>query len=173
MAPMNGFGGLSSFDQINLGSTLLQSAVIVGFAAAQQGVARHFDRPGTRALAGYWRLFAVAAVLNIFSSWSGAVWDNRTLSRVLTTLLVAVMAAAIPYVQRTVAALAQPAQPPRPLWGAALRWGVAVCVLHAVGVFGSAALFPQWRILTVTWSGTLLLAGLVVPTVIAWRARRA
>ncbi|WP_310569010.1 ATP-binding protein [Gemmatimonas sp.] len=42
-----------------------------------------------QAMAGDWRLLALAAFLNMFSSWSGAVWNDRTLSRVITTSLVA------------------------------------------------------------------------------------
>ena len=40
-------------------------------------------------MAGDWRLLALAAFLNMFSSWSGAVWNDRTLSRLITTSLVA------------------------------------------------------------------------------------
>ena len=41
------FEALSSFDQINLGSTFLQAVVTLSFAGVQMGVARHFDRPYT------------------------------------------------------------------------------------------------------------------------------
>ena len=172
MASLSGFDSLPSFDQINLGSTLLQSAVIIGFAAAQHGVARHFDRPAMRAIAGYWRLLALAAFLNIFSSWSGAVWNDRTLSRLITTSLVAVMAAGIPLVQRAISALLQPAAMRLPVAPQAIRWAVAVLLFHAIGVFGSAALFPDWRVITVSWSRVTQLLVLAIPALMAWRAWR-
>jgi signal transduction histidine kinase len=169
-AALSGFDALPSFDQINLGSTLLQSAVIIGFAAAQQGVARHFGRPAMHAIAGYWRLLALAAFLNIFSSWSGAVWNDRTLSRLITTSLVAVIAAGIPFVQRAIASFAQPEAVLRSVMPQAIRWAAAVLLVHGVGVFGSAALFPDWRVVTVSWSRVTQLIVLVVPAVMSWRA---
>ena len=54
---------LTSFDRINLGSTLLQAVVALSFAAAQHGVARHFERPAMRALATLWGLLAIAAIV--------------------------------------------------------------------------------------------------------------
>ncbi|QJR35479.1 sensor histidine kinase [Gemmatimonas groenlandica] len=170
LASLSGFDSLPSFDQINLGSTLLQSAVIIGFAAAQHGVARHFDRPAMRAIAGYWGLLALAAFLNIFSSWSGAVWNDRTLSRLITTSLVAVMAAGIPFVQRAIASLLQPGVALPSVIPQATRWGAAVLLFHAAGVFGSAALFPDWRVVTVSWSRVTQLLVLSIPAVLSWRA---
>ncbi|WP_411280820.1 sensor histidine kinase [Gemmatimonas sp.] len=172
MALLSGFDSLPSFDQINLGSTLLQSAVIIGFAVAQQGVARHFDRPGMRAIAGYWALLALAVFLSIFSSWSGAVWNERTLSRAITALSVSAMAAGIPFVQRAITSLLRPAAPSQNIASKALQWGVAVLLFYAVGVFGSATLFPEFRVLTVSWSRVTQLIVLSIPAVMAWRAWR-
>ncbi len=170
---VSGFDALRSFDRINLGSTLLQCAVVLGFAAAQEGVSRHFGRAAMRAMAIFWRLFALSAVLNIFSSWSGAVWNNRELSRAFTTCLVALLAAAIPYARNAFAALADPERPEQPAAAAALRWAFGALLVHAVGVFGSAALFPDTRVIPVTISRALQLLVLAVPAVLAWRAWRA
>jgi len=172
LASLSGFDTLPSFDQINLGSALLRSAVIIGFAAAQRGVARHFGRPGMRAIAGYWALLALASCLNIFVWLSGSLWNDRTLSRVIATSLVSVMAAGIPFVQRAITSLLWPAVPSPNIAPKALRWGVAVLLFHAVGVFGSAALFPELRVLTVSWSRVTQLIVLSIPAVMAWRAWR-
>lgn len=172
VAALSGFDTLPSFDQINLGSTLLQSAVIIGFAAAQQGVARHFDRPAMRAIAGYLALLGLAAFLNIFSSWSGAVWNDRSLSRLITTSLVAVMAAGIPLVQRAIEQLRQPGVAERPIASLAVRWAVAVLLFHGIGVFGSAALFPEFRVITVSWSRVTQFLVLCMPALLTWRAWR-
>ena len=172
MASLNGFDSLPSFDQINLGSTLLQSAAILGFAAAQQGVARHFGRPAMRAIASFWSLLALSAFLAIFSSWSGAVWKDRTLSRAITTTLVGVVAAGIPFVQCAIQSLLQPTTPRVNVRRDAIRWAVVVLLVHGVGVFGSAALFPDVRILTVSWSRVTQLLVMVIPVVMAWRAWR-
>jgi signal transduction histidine kinase len=85
------FEALSSFDQINLGSTFLQAVVTLSFAAVQVGVARHFDRPAMRALSTLWQLFAIAAIPNLLSSWAGAMWGNKELSRALNTIELAVV----------------------------------------------------------------------------------
>ena len=164
------FDSLSSFDQINLGSTFLQAVVAVSFAAVQHGVARHFDRPAMRALDRLWRLIALAAVVNIFSSWSGAVWDNKELSRALNTIVIALLAAGIPYVRRATTALMYPDRLITPGRHEALGWAAATLIVHAVGVFGFGALGPDLRILAVTWSRVLKLVVLAIPAQIAWRA---
>ena len=167
---MNSFDALSSFDKINLGSTFLAAVVTLSFAAVQYGVARHFDRPAMRALARLWQLFAIASVVNIFSSWSGAVWNNRDLSRALNTIVVALLAAATPYVILATDSLALANPPLRRTHRNAIVWGVAVLALHALGVFGLAAAFPAHRIAPVGWSRLLKLAVLYVPAHAAWRA---
>jgi len=164
------FDTLSSFDQINLGSTLLQAVVAVSFAAAQHGVADHFDRPAMRALSTLWRLLALAAVVNIFSSWSGAVWGNRELSRALNSVVVGLLAAGIPYVQRATDALGRLAPPPRQVARLAVMWGVAIGAVHAFGVFGLGTAMPDVRLAAVTYSRTLKFVVLSVPAFIAWGA---
>jgi signal transduction histidine kinase len=164
------FETLSSFDQINLGSTLFQAVVAVSFAAAQHGVADHFDRPAMRALSTLWRLLALAAVVNIFSSWSGAVWGNRELSRALNSVVVGLLAAAIPYVQRATDALGRVTPPSRQVARLAVMWGVAISAVHAFGVFGLGAAMPDVRVAAVTYSRALKFVLLSVPAFIAWGA---
>lgn len=167
-----GFDALNSFDRINVGSTLLQSAVVLGFAATLEGVSRHFGRPAMREISIVWRLFALAAVLNILSSWSGAVWNERTLSRTFTTLFVACLAACIPYVRNAARAL-EMAEAPLP--GArreAGLWWLGALSLHALGVFGSALLWPDARVITVTWSRVIHLVVLSISPVVVWHAWR-
>ena len=168
---MNGsFDALSSFDKINLGSTFLAAVVTLSFAAVQYGVARHFDRPAMRALARLWQLLALAAVVNIFSSWSGAIWNDRELSRALNTIVVALMAAGTPYVLIATDSLGFSNPPARRTVRNAILWAVVVFVLHGAGVFGLAAAMPDTRLAPVTWSRLLKLAILYVPAHIAWRA---
>ena len=164
------FSALSSFDQINLGSTFLQAVVALSFAAVQYGVAQHFQRPAMRALAGLWHLLAVAAVVNIFSSWSGAVWENRELSRALNSVVIGLLAAAIPYVRRATEALAVPEPRERRVGRSALIWGVAIGSVHAIGVFSLAAALPDLRVVAVTYSRVLKFVVLSVPAVITWIA---
>ena len=168
----SGFDALPSFDRINLGSTLLQGAVIIAFAAAQVGTARHFDRPAMRRMATVWCLYAVAAFVNIFSSWAGAVWNDRMLSRAATTLMVALLGAAVPVARDAMRVLASSDQPGERLRDESSRWALSVLVLHAVGVFGSAMLWPDLRVITVTWSRLLHLLVLCAPMWMAWQAWR-
>jgi signal transduction histidine kinase len=164
------FDALSSFDKINLASAFLQAVVALSFAAVQHGVAEHFDRPAMRALAKLWRLLAIAAILNIFSSWSGAVWNNKELSRAINTLVVALLAAGIPYVQLATDALASATRPVRRTTRVAFAWAATALVLHAAGVFGFGAALPNLRVVAVSWSRILKLVVLSVPAQIAWNA---
>jgi len=161
---------LSSFDQINLGSTFLQAVVTLSFAGVQVGVARHFDRPAMRALSKLWQLFAIATIPNILSSWAGAIWNDKELSRALNTVVIALLAAAIPYVRLATDALASRNPPKRDTRRDAMAWALGAFVLHAVGVFGTAALFPDARIVTVTWSRLIKLVVVALPAQIAWNA---
>jgi signal transduction histidine kinase len=166
----NSFSALSSFDQINLGSTLLQAVVALSFAAVQYGVAAHFQRPAMRALAGLWGLLAIAAVINIFSSWSGAVWGNRELSRALNSMVVGLLAAGVPYVQRATDSLAFVDAPARRIGRLAIAWGLGIGTLHAIGVFSLGGAMPDVRIAAVTYSRVLKFAVVLVPAVICWIA---
>jgi signal transduction histidine kinase len=163
------FEALGSFDQINLGSTFLQAVVTLSFAGVQWGVARHFDRPAMRALSKLWLLLAIATFPNILSSWVGAAGD-KDLSRALNTIVIALLAASIPYVRLATEALASPNPPVRDTRRDALAWGVAALTLHGVVVFGSAVLFPDARIVAVTSSRLIKLAVVAVPAQIAWNA---
>ncbi len=167
-----GLDALNSFDRINVASTLLQSAVILGFAATLEGVTRHFDRPAMREIAIVWRLFALAAVLNILSSWSGAVWNDRMLSRAFTTLLVACLAACIPYVRNAARALALAEAPLPSARREAGLWWLGAISLHALGVFGSALLWPDARVITVTLSRVIHLVVLSISPIVVWHAWR-
>jgi signal transduction histidine kinase len=161
---------LSSFDKINLGSAFLQAAVALSFAAAQHGVSKHFERPAMQALAKLWYLLAIGAVINIFSSWSGAVWNNRELSRALNSVVIGLLAAGIPYARLATDALAFIDPPTSRTTRLAITWGIVAFVLHAAGVFGFGAAYPDVRVLAVTWSRGLKLVVLTVPVYIAWRA---
>jgi signal transduction histidine kinase len=161
---------LTSFDRINLASTLLQAVVALSFAAAQHGVARHFERPAMRALAALWRLLAVAAIVNIFSSWSGAVWNDRELSRALNSVVVGLLAAGIPYVKCATNALAFTEPPSLRAARLAVIWGVAIGSLHAIGVFGLGAAMPDVRVVAITYSRVLKFAVVLIPACIAWMA---
>src|SRR5688500_9673772 len=123
-----------------------------------------------RALAVLWRLLALAAVINIFSSWSGAVWGNRELSRAFNSVVVGLLAAGVPYVQRATGSLAFQNPPARPVARLSLTWGLAIGALHAVGVFGLAAAMPDMRVVTVTYSRVLKLLVVCVPVFITWGA---
>jgi signal transduction histidine kinase len=169
---VSGLDALTSFDRINLGSTLLQCAVVLGFAAAQEGVARHFRRSAMRSMAMVWRLFALAAVLNIVSSWSGAVWNDRTMSRVFTTCVVALLAAAIPHARTAFQALAAPDEERASVRRESFQWALTAMTVHAIGVFGAAVALPDLRIVTVTISRSLHLVVLTIPALLAWRIWR-
>jgi signal transduction histidine kinase len=164
------FEALSSFDQINLGSTFLQAVVTLSFAAVQMGVARHFDRPAMRALSKFWQLFAIATIPNLLSSWAGAIWGDKELSRALNTVGIGLLAAAIPYVRLATDALASPTPPARQVRRDALAWALAALVIHAGVAFGSAALMPHARVVTVTLSRLVKLTVIAVPAQIAWFA---
>jgi len=164
------FEALSSFDQINLGSTFLQAVVTLSFAGVQVGVARHFDRPAMRAMSKFWQLFAIATIPNLLSSWAGAVWNDKDLSRALNTIGIALLAAAIPYVRLATAALASPAPPARNVRREAVIWALGALAIHAVAAFGSAALLPDARVVTVTLSRLVKLSVIAVPAQIAWLA---
>lgn len=168
----NSFDALSSFDQINLGSTLLQAVVAVSFAGVQHGVSKHFDRPAMRALSTVWYLMAIAAVVQIFSSWSGAVWGNRELSRAFNSVVIGFLAAGIPFVQSATNALGYAEPPKRNVVKLSLAWGASVGIVHAIGVFGLGATLPEARVYAVTYSRTLKLIVLSVPAVIAWTTFR-
>ena len=161
---------LTSFDRINLGSTLLQAVVALSFAAAQHGVARHFERPAMRALATLWRFLAIAAIVNIFSSWSGAIWNDRELSRALNSVVVGLLAAGIPYVKCATNALAFTEPPSLRAARLAVIWGVAIGSLHAIGVFGLAAAMPDVHVVAITYSRVLELTVVLIPACIAWVA---
>ncbi len=162
---------LRSFDRINLSSTFFQATIVLAFAAAHLGATRQFRRPALRALAVFWALFAVAAVVNIFSSWAGAIWQQRALSRALTTIVVALSASAIPYAVGAARAMSTAVSPP-PSVRHATYWGLAVLVLHAAGVFGLGAAYPDQRIFAVEWSRTLAFGVSVVPAWMCWQERR-
>ena len=163
------FEALGSFDQINLGSTFLQAVVTLSFAGVQMGVARHFDRPAMRALSKLWLLLAIATVPNILSSCVGAA-GYKELSRALNTLVIALLAAGIPYVRLATDALASVNPPVRNARRDAMAWALAALVLHGAGVFGSAALSPEARVVTVTISRVIKLAVIAIPAQIAWNA---
>ena len=163
------FEALGSFDKINLGSTFLQAVVTLSFAGVQIGVARHFDRPAMRALSKLWLLLAIATIPNIVSSWVGVV-GYKELSRAFNTVAIALVAAGIPYVRLATDALASANPPVRDTRRDAMAWALAALLLHGVSVFGSAALFPDARVVTVTTSRLLKLAVVVVPAQIAWNA---
>jgi signal transduction histidine kinase len=122
-----------------------------------------------RALSKLWLLLAVATVPNILSSWVG-VAGNKELSRALNTVVVALLAASIPYVRLATDALASPNPPVRNTSRDAMAWGLAALVLHGVAVFGFAALLPDARVVTVTSSRLIKLAVIAVPAQIAWNA---
>src|SRR5262245_40903898 len=163
------FEALSSFDQINLGSTFLQAVVTLSFAGVQVGVARQVDGPAVRALPKLWQLLAIATIPNILSSLVGAA-GNKELSRALNTVVIALLAAGIPYVRLATDALASATPPVRDTRRDALAWALAALLLHGVGVFGSTELFPEARVVTVTVSRLIKLAVIAIPAQIAWNA---
>ena len=163
------FESLGSFDQINLGSTFLQAVVTLSFAGVQMGVARQFDRPAMRALSKLWQLLAIATIPNILSSLVGAA-GSKELSRALNTVVIALLAAGIPYVRLATDALASATPPVRDTRRDALAWALAALLLHGVGVFGSTVLFPEARVVTVTVSRLIKLAVVAIPAQIAWNA---
>ena len=163
------FEALSSFDKINVGSTFLQAVVTLSFAAVQWGVARHFDRPAMRALSRLWLLLAIATIPHILSAAVGAA-GHKELSRALNTIVTALLAACIPYVRLATDALASDNPSVRDTRRDALAWALGALVLHGVAVFGSVALFPDVRVVTVTASRLIKLAVATVPAQIAWNA---
>ncbi len=170
MAPVR-FADLSSFDQINLGATLVQTAVVVAFAIAVAGVWLTQRRPAMRALSAYWGLFACAAALNVFSSWSGAIWRDRILSLSLTTLVVALHGAAVPFARATMQRLADDAVE-QPVSRTALLWGTVVFLLHGVGIWAALRWMPDIRLAPVIWSRALHAVVYAVPAAVAWQHRR-
>jgi signal transduction histidine kinase len=163
------FEALGSFDKINLGSTFLQAVVTLSFAGVQIGVARHFDRPAMRALSRLWLLLAIATIPHILSAAVGAA-GHKELSRALNTIVTALLAACIPYVRLATDALASDNPSVRDTRRDALAWALGALVLHGVAVFGSVALFPDVRVVTVTASRLIKLAVAAVPAQIAWNA---
>ncbi|MBI3567390.1 MAG: hypothetical protein HY084_04180 [Gemmatimonadetes bacterium] len=162
-------GQLSSFDQINLGATFLQLAVIVAFAVAVIGVWYTSRRPVMRPLAGYWALLAVASLVNVGSSWTGAMLHDRPLSLTLTTVVVALHGAAIAFARAALESLGVLEGPPAKARGA-LRTGLAVLALHGVGVIWLFRAMPLDRRGVVLWSRSVHFLVLLVPAVLAWRA---
>ena len=134
----------------------------LSFAGVQVGVARHFDRPAMRALSKLWQLLAIATIPNILSSFVGAA-GNKELSRALNTVVIALLAAGIPYVRLATDALASATPPVRDTRRDALAWALAALLLHGVGVFGSTELFPEARVVTVTVSRLIKLAVIAIP----------
>jgi len=165
------FDALSSFDQINLAETTFQAAIVLAFAAAHVGARRQLQRPALAALAGFWMVMAAAAIVNIASSWTGAMWGARTMSRALTSVVVALGAAAVPFAAGAIDAMRSGTRMPSSR-GAALRWFAVVLVVHATGVFTLGALLPEQRVFAVTYSRSLGLAIAIVPAWLAWRALR-
>ena len=165
------FIDLSSFDQINLGATLVQTAVMIAFAVAVAGVWLTQRRPAMRALSAYWGLFACAAALNVFSSWSGAIWRDRILSLSLTTLVVALHAAAVPFARATMRRLADDTAE-APVARTAMLWGLGVCVLHGVGIWAALRWVPDVRLVPVIWSRALHAIVFAVPAGFAWQQQR-
>jgi len=165
------FSTLTSFDQINLGATILQCAVIVAFAVAMAGVWRTSHRPLARSLVRYWALFAVASVVNIGSSWSGAVLHDRALSLALTTIVVGLHGAAIAYAYRAIRQLAVPDAEPHAAQSA-LWSGATALLVHGAGVLALYRLWPDARLEIVLWSRTVHFLVLLTPALLAWPALR-
>src|SRR4029450_2470421 len=88
----------------------------------------------------------------------------------LNTIVIALLAAGIPYVRLATQALATDKPPVRNTRRDAIAWVLAALVLHGVVVFGSAALFPEARVVTVTLSRLIKLTVIAVPAQIAWSA---
>ncbi len=165
------FGDLSSFDQINLGATLIQTAVMLAFALAVAGVWLTHRRPAMRALAGYWGLFGSAAVVNVFSSWSGAIWRDRILSLALTTVVVALHGAAVPFATASVRRLAT-TEHAQAVSRLALGVGVGVLMVHGMGIWGALEWWPDVRLIPVVVSRSIHAVVFMVPAVFAcglWR----
>jgi len=114
-------------------------------------------------------LLAIATIPNIFSSLVGVV-GYKELSRAFNTIGIALLAAGIPYVRLATDALASEDPPVRDTRRDAVAWALAALVLHGVVVFGSVAIFPDARVITVTASRLIKLAVVAVPAQIAWNA---
>jgi signal transduction histidine kinase len=165
---VNELDHLRSFDRINLSSTFFQATIVVAFAVAHLGATRHFRRPAMRALAVFWLFFALAACINIFSTWSGAVWQSREISRALTTIVIALSAASIPFARSATRSMASLGNAP-PSWRTAGVWAATLFVVHGTGVFSLGAWMPDQRVYAVTWSRALVFIVAVIPAWNAWR----
>jgi signal transduction histidine kinase len=166
------FSDLSSFDRINLGATLIQAAVMIAFAVAVAGVWLTHRRPAMRALTGYWALFGVAAVVNIFSSWSGAIWRDRVLSLSLTTVVVALHAAAVPFAYGSLRRLSRTDVETR-VSRLALGAGMAMLLVHGGGIWAALTWWPEVRLVPVILSRSLHAAVFLAPVWFAylyWRS---
>lgn len=162
------FSDLSSFDRINLGATLIQAAVMIAFAVAVAGVWLTHRRSAMRALTGYWALFGVAAVVNIFSSWSGAIWRDRVLSLSLTTVVVALHAAAIPFAYGSLRRLSRTDVETR-VSRLALGAGMAMLVVHGGGIWAALTWWPDVRLVPVILSRSLHAAVFLAPVWFAYK----
>ncbi len=166
------FDDLSSFDQINLGATLILTAVTIAFAIAVAGVWLTHRRPAMHALTGYWVMFGGAAAVNIFSSWSGAVWRDRVLSLTLTTVVVALHAAAAPFANESVRRLSR-TESTRPVAFRVWAVGAAMLLVHGIGIWAALTWWPTVRLVPVVLSRSLHAVVFAVPAVFAyvhWRA---
>ncbi|WP_026849466.1 sensor histidine kinase [Gemmatimonas phototrophica] len=165
------FDDLSSFDKINLGATLIQTAVMFAFALAVTGVWLTHRRPAMRVLAGYWAMFAAAAAVNVFSSWSGAVWRDRVLSLSLTTVVVALHAAAVPFANESVRRLSRD-EGTSSVVRASVGVGLGVLLVHGLGVWTALTWWPEVRLVPVLLSRSLHAAVFIAPAAFAivhWR----
>lgn len=168
-----GFDDLTSFDQINLGATLIQTAVMIAFAIAVTGVWLTHRRPAMRALAAYWALFGAAAVVNVFSSWSGAIWRERVLSLSLTTVVVALHAAAALFANASVRRLSG-RESDAPVARTGLFAGGAVLLLHGLGIWIALRLWPDVRLAPVVISRSIHAGVFLLPAIVAcWHWREA
>lgn len=166
------FSDLSSFDRINLGATLIQAAVIIAFAVAVAGVWLTHRRSAMRALTGYWALFGIAAVVNLFSSWSGAIWRDRVLSLSLTTVVVALHAAAVPFAYGSLRRLSRTDVETR-VSRLAFGVGMAMLLVHGSGVWVALSWWPDVRLAPVILSRTLHAVVFLAPVASAyyyWRS---
>lgn len=171
---VDGFAILPSFDQINLGASYVQASVLVGFAITIIGVHRVNRRPAMEALAAYWMCIGIAALVNIASSSAGAFWQNRPLSLALTTIVVALHGAAVPFVRLASMRLAGVDNANDSGWPLASRrslvWALTVLVLHGGGVVLGLSYGPDARAALIAWSRGLDLFVMLAPAWFAWQA---
>ncbi len=160
---------LSWFDVINLGATVLQLAVIVAFAVAIGGVWRTSKRPVMQALASYWVLLGIGALVNVGSSVSGAILKDRPLSLTLTTIVVALQGAAVALVSDALAIL-QERDEQVATKRRAIVYGLTALLIHGAGVLWFYTPDITLRIRVVLWSRSVHFLVLLAPAVIAWRA---